>query len=337
MIHYLVTEAGNHTFRGNPILDDPRLRDRFRVVTYTEAFETTRWRGGTVIFSDVDRLAPFEAMRASVLHQRLGQAGRLRLLNHPTRTCRRYQMLRRLRLAGINRHDIFRVDELRKPRRYPVFVRSESQHDGSFTELIHDERSLFREIERLIRQGMLPQELLVVEFEDTADEDGIYRKATGYIVGDWFFQRYLFFGDHWQVKQPRTGNVATRRAEAALLAEEEAYSGGEEHLLMMREVARIGAIGFGRIDFGIGKDGRTEIWEVNTNPDPAVLTFSVQGARADKIVPRGWQMQRDALAALDDDEAHEIEMDVEPPPRGQDWYAFIRHQARERAGLPPTH
>ena len=172
MIYYLVTRPGDHTYRNNPILDEPRLRDRFKVVTYQEAFEKRRWRGGTVIFADIDRLAAPTAMRAAALYNRLAQAGSIRLRNHPTRTCRRYGLLRRLKRAGINRHDVFRIDELPKNPTFPVFLRSEAEHDGAYTELLHDAATLQAEIDRLLGLGILPQDLLVSEYCHTADADG---------------------------------------------------------------------------------------------------------------------------------------------------------------------
>ncbi len=334
MIYYLVTKPGDHTYRDNPILDEPRLRDRFKIVTYQEAFERRRWRGGTVIFADVDRLPAAAAMRAALLHDRLAEAGSIRLLNHPVRTCRRYAFLRRLRLEGINRHDVYRVDELPKPLTYPVFLRSEPEHDGAYTELLHDAAALHREIDRLIGLGILPQDLLVSEYCHTADADGIYRKATVYVIGDCIFQRYLFFGDHWLVKRPRSPNVTALRSEAALLAEEQSFQGGQQFVPLLRRVAAIAGVQFGRVDFGFVGD-RAEIWEINTNPDPAVAAFSAMGGRSTEIVPTGWKLLRDALAALDDDAMHEIRSEIEPPARYEDLYRTMLKESRERAKLPP--
>ena len=335
MIYYLVTRPGDHTFRNNPIVvDEPRLKGRFEIVIYQDAFEKRRWRGGTVIFSDIDRLPAQAAMRAAILYERLAQSSAIRLLNHPTRSCRRFGFLRRLKRAGINRHDVFRADEMPASMKFPVFVRSETEHDGAYTELLHDEAALRLEVDRLVALGTLPQNLLISEYCHTADADGVWRKATGYLIGDIIFQRYLFFGDHWQVKQPRTGNVAAIRDEAAMLAEEEAYATGDTYVPMIREAARIGGFGFGRMDFDIG-GGKPEFWECNTNPVPAMLSFATQGARSERILPRGWQQLRDALAALDNEAAHATTVEIEPVARYEDLYRDMLKGARERANLPP--
>jgi len=332
MIHYLVTDAGDHTFRDSAILDDDRLRGRFEVVPYRTAFERNEWRGGTVVFADVDRLGYGEAMRAALLYLNMRAAeGPLRLLNHPTRTCRRYALLRRLRNIGLNEHDAYRIDEFRKPERWPVFIRRESHHDGSLTPLLYDHAAVQQETVRLIARGFLPQDLLIVEFCDTAGPDSVYRKYTAFVAGDRLFQRFVFFSDDWQVKEPRGGTVAETFSEAEMLREEREFLDDDRFVPLLREVAREAAVGFGRIDFGI-KDGRPQIWEINTNPDPAVNAFATGTGRADYIQPTGWAKLRDAIAALDDDAAHETVVTVDPPPRSDDWYRVFRDRVRRRSG-----
>ena len=98
--------------------------------------------------------------------------------------------------------------------------------------------------------------------------------------------------------------------------------------------ARIGEFGFGRIDFDIG-GGRPEIWECNTNPVPAVASFSAQGGRSERIIPRGWQQLRDALALLDNEAAHAVTVEIEPVARYEDLYRDMLNDVRERANLPP--
>jgi hypothetical protein len=332
MIYYLVTQQGDHTYRGSVILDDVRLARRFRVLTYDEAFGQRNWQGGAVIFSDLDRLASADVLQATLLYRRLKRArGPIRLLNHPTRTCRRYAVLRRLYDAGINEHNVFRIDERRGAWRYPVFLRSDQRHDKPYTDLIFDDKTLEAEIWRLTSLGLLPQDLLIVEFCDTADAKGVYRKCTAYVVGDTIFQRYMCFGDRWMVSPPRTGDVHRLRDEQSMLDEEAAYIGGDAYLPALRRAAELGDLSFGRIDFGT-RGGHAEIWEVNTNPDPAASRYRELGGRESRIVPLGWTLLRDALAALDSDAAHDVRVEIEPPPDTADWYDWFTEEVRQRAG-----
>jgi hypothetical protein len=336
MITYLVTVAGDHTFRGSVILDDPRLAGRFEVLTYREAFERRRWRCGAVVFADVDRLDGGSALRAAHLRRDLQQTGApMRLLNHPTRSCRRFALLRRLHGAGINVHNVYRGDENRGPIRYPVFVRRESAHDGTLTSLLHDEAALRREIDRLTVLGFLPQDLLIVELCDTREPDGVYRKYTAFVVGDAVFQRYAFYGDDWHVKDPRGGDVRRLRPEADMLEEERAFLDGDEHVALLRRAAALGEISFGRIDFGL-KDGRPEIWEINTNPDPAIVVSGEATERDEYIRPTGHRILRDALAALDNDAAHDTTVTVAPMLSADDCYrVFLRQVAMRSDGPAP--
>jgi hypothetical protein len=331
MIHYLVTGDGDHTFRNSAILDDPRLADRFEIVPYGAAFGRRTWRGGSVVFSDIDRLGYGSAMRAAALFLCLHKArGPIRFLNHPTRSCRRYAQLRRLHEAGINPHNVWRADERQRPDRFPVFIRRDAQHDGPLTPLLQDHESVEREIERLADFGFLPQDLLIVEFCDTGDADGVYRKCTAYLIGDTIFQRYMCFGDDWLVKGPRSGTVGERRTERSMLDEEAAYIGGDAYLPLLRRAASLCHLSFGRIDFGL-LDGRPVIWEINSNPDPAATRYTGLGDRERLIVPTGWRLLRDALAALDDDAAHRTTVTVEPAPPVDSWYRAVQKQMRPPA------
>jgi len=319
MITLLLTPAGDHTFRDSPVLDHPRLRDRFEILSYGEAFRRRRWQGGSVIFSDFERLPTGVAALAAGLHRRLaaarakGAGGErtLRLHNHPTSTLRRYGLLRALSAAGINDFTVWRVDEARRPRRYPVFIRSERYHDGPYTDLLHDERALQREARRLVMQGFSPRDLLIVEFCDTADAAGIYRKFTAYIVGDRLNQHNLHFGTRWVVKNPRGGAVIELADEQALIDEEVAFGRADDHVAMLRRAARIARCEFGRVDYGM-KDGRIQVWEINTNPTPASLRMLTEGQRAEQVAPLLLGRLREALVALDDDTAHARTIEIEP-------------------------
>jgi len=120
-----------------------------------------------------------------------------------------------------------------------------------------------------------------------------------------------------------------------MLEEERAFLDGDEHVALLRRAAALGAISFGRIDFGL-KDGRPEIWEINTNPDPAIVISGEASERDDYIRPTGHRILRDALAALDDDAAHDTTITVDPTPPADDCYrGFLQRIAMRSDGPAP--
>jgi len=122
----------------DPFIADFGLDARFDVIPYDEILvPDAALPEGTVIFSDVDRLSKRERHAAIALADRLLLAGR-RVLNHPANVLGRVELLRRLKLSGINPFSLYRLVELANVRslRYPVFVRTDSEHSGSLSPLI---------------------------------------------------------------------------------------------------------------------------------------------------------------------------------------------------------
>src|SRR5262249_50787220 len=92
---------------------------------------------GTYVFADLERLSPDTLLRAAALWDSLADSHRdVRLLNHPIRSMRRYELLRNLHEQGINTFDVYRVTEGRAPRQYPVFLRIENDHSGPISPLL---------------------------------------------------------------------------------------------------------------------------------------------------------------------------------------------------------
>ena len=121
MITILGTEAGIESIRDNyPVVADPATRDRIELVTYRNALRRGDWHAGAIIFGDLERLFISEIPEVSRLWQRFSEADMpVRLLNHPTRTLRRFALLRRLHAAGINDFNVWRADEMRGDIRFP--------------------------------------------------------------------------------------------------------------------------------------------------------------------------------------------------------------------------
>jgi hypothetical protein len=214
---------------------------------------------GHYIFSDLERLTEDEAQQAAVVWQTVAETHPdVRLLNHPTRSMRRYELLRSLRERGINTFDVYRLDEARSPVRYPVFLRVENDHGAARSPLLQTSEELAAHVTFLESQGWNRHSLLVTEFCDTAYADGVYRKYSAFIVGDHVFPRALQFSKHWVQKR-------SDLLDDALLAEELAYVKANPHADILRRVFRLARIEYGRADYGL-RDGAVQVWEINTNP-----------------------------------------------------------------------
>jgi hypothetical protein len=208
--------------------------------------------GGVVIFSDLDRLTPQERAALALVHARQARA-----LNHPTRSLLRYELLRTLYAQGLNRFNAYRSGEA--PVRFPVFLRPESGFLNQAPALLNT-------------LDPLPAGHLAVEFCDTADVGGIYRKYAAFIVGERIVPRHLFFSRDWLVKSPDLVGPAQ-------LEEELAYVRSNPHAEQLLAVCRLARISWGRIDYAL-LDGKVQVWEINTNP-----MFSFPGPEAPERTP----------------------------------------------------
>jgi hypothetical protein len=232
------------------------IADMFRVCTYDELFRSRRRHPGTYCFADIERLSDEQRARAGVICDDLVASG-TRVLNHPARSMRRYDLLRMLRERGTNHFDVRRVGESMENLRFPVFVRGENDHRGSRTPLLATPHELERAIADLRARGESDADL-VVEFLDTADQDGTYRKYAAFVVGDRVLARHLFASDEWMLKSAKRKDEQTR-------LEELEYVTTNPHADTIRDIATAANISYGRIDYSL-LDGAVQVWEFNTNP-----------------------------------------------------------------------
>ncbi len=166
----------------------------------------------------------------------------------------RYELLRMLHERGINEFDVYRLDEARSPKRYPVFLRRENDHQGNITPLLQSEEEFQLAV---AAQGHRRSDTLAVEFVDTSEPDGVYRKYSAMIVGGAVFPAHLFSSRQWMVKLAEY-DVPDYDIEMKFIET-------NPHREQLESVARIAGIEWGRIDYGI-RDGRVQIFEINTNP-----------------------------------------------------------------------
>lgn len=299
MIHYLATRRHRYTVESYLRVWEPSLRDRIKVVAYESLPGRTALPAGTYIFSDLERLTSSElAMAAGVADQLAAARPELRILNHPRHVLLRYDLLRTLKQRGLNDFAAFRVEDAQRAN-FPVFVRHEHTHVGSLTPPIETVAEVRSAVHTLVRRGADPARLLAVEFCDTADAGGVYRKYSAFMIGDQVIPRHEIFGRTWVMKLPMLDNDA-------LLAEEREYLDRNPHAAWIRSVFSVAGIQYGRMDYGV-KDGRPQAWEINTNP----MILLAPNRYASRHLPQQQRFARLLPAAFDAIDRHGS--DAEPP------------------------
>lgn len=229
---------------------------KMRVVDYESLPLYRDLQAATYLFTDLERLTSAECKRVEALADRIRAAGG-RVMNEPSNVLRRYDLLRSLHGAGFNSYTVHRLDD-KDAIRYPVFVRREREHNGPLTELLHTPEELQAGVAKVQGAGKHDNDLLIVEYEDTAGADGLYRKYSAMRIGDRIIPRHVLFGKTWVGKLLDVINDAT-------VAEEDAYLAQNPHEVELRRIFEFAKIDYGRIDYAM-RDGRIVTWEINTNP-----------------------------------------------------------------------
>jgi len=228
-------------------------------VTYDQLFAMRRYPAVTYIFSDIDRLTAEETERAAAVHRMLAEARPdLRILNHPARSFRRYELLRHLYEQGTNDFNAYRVTEAREPQRYPVFLRRADEHFGAMSELLHSRQELDDALQLPAFQDAYRDNLLIVEYSGASDDGGIFRKYSAFNVGGTIIPRHVFYSRSWMIKEADTVDVDGT-------AEEMRYLEANPHADQLLPIFAAAQIDYGRIDYSI-VGGRIQVYEINTNP-----------------------------------------------------------------------
>lgn len=294
MIHYLVTAGHDrHTMRRFRRWWAGPLRDRIRILAYEALPDRSAAEPGLYVFSDLERLRPGERAAAAALYARLVAAGpAFRALNDPSRALARPELLCALHERGVNAFRAWRADGPLSAARFPVFVRAANAHEGSFTGLLRRPEEVEPAIRRVLRRHwrFRREDLLVVEFLDTSDGDGTFRKCSAMRIGPALLSRHLLFGGDWVVKKPGM-------LDAARLREEQEFLDTFPHREQVHAAFEIARIDYGRIDYSV-LDGRVQVWEINTNPVLIPHPRRVAGARLDRNL-RFRDQVIEALGALE--------------------------------------
>jgi hypothetical protein len=259
MIHFLVTAGQDHSVREYLARRGDILADRFDVLHYEDLPERSRFERGTYILSALEYLSRPMLAFVSAIHARLAGVEGFRFLNDPGRTLQRFDLLRALERRGYNPFRAVRAVEDLAGLTYPVFLRAERSHDGAVSPLLRSPREVEAALGRALLVGRRIEDLLVVEFCDTADDRGYYRKYGAFVVGDRIIGRRLDYGRAWMLKREHS------EFSPEMGREEFEYVRANPHEAALREIAELAAVGYGCIDYGI-KDGRVVVWEINLAP-----------------------------------------------------------------------
>jgi hypothetical protein len=230
-----------------------------RILHYEHLLGETHFDPGTYVFTTFDEMRGPMGRYVDALAARLGESPHVRVLNDPARVLQRFDLHGALWRAGLNAFRSFRANGDWSAARYPVFVRAENAHDGAFSPLLHSAADVDTWIGRAAALGRSIDDLLVVEFCDTADGNGFYRKYAAFHVGGRIVARSLNYGRPWMLKFG--GNDFSM----AMAREELDYVRDNPHEAELREIFRIANIDYGRIDYAL-LGGRVQTWEININP-----------------------------------------------------------------------
>ncbi|HUP20762.1 MAG TPA: hypothetical protein VM778_12545, partial [Gemmatimonadota bacterium] len=259
MIHYLVRAPHERGIREYLQLWGLPLAERFEVIHYESLPDRDRLEPGTWILAGLDQLGPAMLRLVVEIHRRLEDDPTFRFLNHPTRTLRRFDLLGELHRRGLNEFRAIRATADLRDLRFPVFLRSAVAHDGAISPLLRSIAAVEQAIGRALVRGRRLEDLLVVEFCDTSDGEGTFRKYGAYIVADRFAPRHVVRGTAWMLKLGHS-NVSRES-----VMEEREYILSNPHREQLEEIVRIAGVGYGRIDYGL-LNGRVQTWEINLNP-----------------------------------------------------------------------
>ncbi len=259
MITYFVTAAHRYTIDLYLESWGFDLRQMIQVRVYSDLAGVQSLPGGTYIFSDLERLTPAMTVLVADLWRQLEAAGpNVKLVNHPERALRREGLLKALHAAGKNDFRIYRVTDDLTNIRFPVFIRCANDHDGARTGLLNTHEAVEANLRAALCYGQDPRELLIVEYLNAADAEGIHHKYSAFRVGDRIVPRHLLFSRKWMLKYPdlHDGDKIPREMK---------YLETNPHQQALLEIYETAGIEYGRCDYSV-IDGRIQVWEINTNP-----------------------------------------------------------------------
>ncbi|MDX1519752.1 MAG: hypothetical protein R3318_06475 [Gammaproteobacteria bacterium] len=270
------------------------------ICSYTRLLEKSRYPQGTYIFMDRERMDPWEIRLFAGLYQHISQGGPgYRALNDPARMMSRYELLRTLHVNGINDFNVYLVSERQVPARYPVFIRHVFDHDYVLTELLHSQAELEMALEKLHAQHEPDEGLMIIEYCAEPVAGTLFRKLSGFRIGDHVFFHHTMHEHSWQVKYGQVNSATTE-----LYQEEYEMISKNAFEREIRQVFELANIEYGRVDFGL-VNGKMQVYEINTNPTVIPPRDTHPNPTRNKSMQLSWSRYTSAMQAIDDtDDLH---------------------------------
>ncbi|RQW83919.1 MAG: hypothetical protein EHM79_14985 [Geobacter sp.] len=256
-------------------------------LSYEQVLYTRQAPRGHYLFTDFDRLSPYEVECAIALTDAIRAVSpNSIILNDPRQVLERVPLLTKLHRMGLNRFSVTRLDTGERPERYPVFVRCEDESRGAETPLLHSPEELEAALLALQQQGRVLKRRIAVEFCAQTDSAGWYRKYGVLNIGGAIIPQHILRNRDWHVKQQGS------EYDEAFAEEELDFFLKNPHQEQVRELFRIAKIDFGRIDYTL-VDGALQTFEINTNP-----TFPRFDGKTDARTKRRELVRQQVIEAL---------------------------------------
>jgi hypothetical protein len=295
-------------------LDGQPLQSCLRLLSYEEIVTERKLPLGSYVFSGIDQLSPTQRDIVARCWQALSQASAdITLLNHPHDVLRRYELLEACFSVRRNSFRAFRASEFSRCASFPVFLRLEREHTGSLSGLLYNKGQLIQALAKVLLRGFRTRDIMIVEYCDTADSSGVFRKYSAYIVGDAIVANSIVHSHDWVTKWN------AKVYDLTALREELAYVETNPHAEWLRGAFDLAKIRYGRIDYGL-KESVPQLWEINTNPTISrrLVDADLAGEQQRKfrapVRQRFLRQFLDALSALDTvaDAGRNIPIEVSP-------------------------
>jgi len=278
MIYYFVKKRHKYTVSHWLAYYKNELKDILEIVPYDcSSKKLNIEKNSIMIFSDIERLTASDKIKLKPLLNALRHQ-KTPILNDPETSMKRYELQKSLN----NNFNVYRANENLNAIKFPVFLRQEDDHNGNMTPLIHNQSNLNIALKKF-------PDSLIVEYIDTSDTDGVFRKYSVYRLGDDFLPRHILFSKNWMLKEVDIYDTS-------FFEEEKEFILTNPHKDVLIDIFNIANIQYGRVDYSFYK-GKIQVWEINTNPTLMTSNLSKITARRE-ILEISAQQINNTLKAL---------------------------------------